>query len=258
VARLVGFDFLVPLGVEMIAPGEGEVTAAKRLLKSYDRFFDAVLADGIYLQGPFVDFCRECGKHVLVVLKDNNPALLGDARAIFEARAPEQTREKEGLTIRYWDVEGLQSGEAAANHPLRVVHTEEREAKRQRIGGQWLEETTEHNWWWATTIPQSLMPVRQIADAGHRRWGIENECFNQLSTHWALDHCFHHEPVAINNFILTCMIAFVLVESFYRLNLKFALRARFTLIAITQEILLGLTRMIGQKAPWLDPAPRPP
>jgi hypothetical protein len=135
-----------------------------------------------------------------------------------------------------------------------VVHTEERETKRQRVARQWVEKTTDHSWWWATTIPRSLMPMRQIAEVGHGRWGMENECFNQLSTHWALDHCFHHEPVAIINFILTCMIAFVLVESFYRLNLKPALRERFSLIALAGELFIGLTQMTGQKAPWLDPA----
>lgn len=262
VCRLIGFDFLVPLGVEMLRPGENEVSAAKRLLErlvdSYGRFFDAVVADGAYLQAPFIDLCRERGKHVVAVLKDNNPALLADARALFQDQPPQTVHENEGLRIAYWDVEGLTSGEAAIHHPLRVVHTEERQTQRQRIDRHWVQSTTERSWWWATTIPQDIMPMRQIAQVGHGRWGIENECFNQLSAHWSLDHCFYHQPAAILNFILTGLIAFVLLEAFYRLHLKPSVRERFTLKALAQELLLSLPGALAPKAPWLDGAPRPP
>ena len=46
VFHLVGFPIAMPLDVEMIRPGEGEVIAAKRLLEQvlgrYGRFFDVV------------------------------------------------------------------------------------------------------------------------------------------------------------------------------------------------------------------------
>ena len=52
VFHLVGFPIAMPLDVEMIRPGEGEVIAAKRLLERallhYGRFFDVALADAIY------------------------------------------------------------------------------------------------------------------------------------------------------------------------------------------------------------------
>jgi hypothetical protein len=259
VCRLIGFDFVLPLGVAMLRPGEGEVTAAKRLLESmlslYDRFFDAVVGDSIYLSAPFIDLCRDRGKHVVAVLKENNPALLADAQAIFKDQAPQKTTEEEGRSVGYWDVEGLRSGEAAVHHPLRVVHIKERETRNHRINREWVESTTDHSWYWATTIPRELMPARQIAQVGRGRWGIENECFNQLSAHWSLDHCFHHQPVAIINFILTCLIAFVLMESFYRLNLKPPMRERFSLKALACELLLTLRDMVGRQAPWLG---RPP
>jgi hypothetical protein len=245
----------------MLQPGEGEASGAKRLLEgildSYDRFFDAVVVDGIYLNAPFIDFCRERGKHVVAVLKENNPALLADAKAIFKDQAAHKVAEEEGRTIRYWDVEGLRSGVAAIHHPLRVVHTEEHETKRQRIDRQWVQKTSDHSWYWATTIRQDIMPMRQIAQVGHGRWGIENECFNQLSAHWSLDHCFHHQPVAIINFVLTCLIAFVLVQIFYRLNLKPPMRERYALKALAGELFLALSAMAGGKAPWLDRPPGP-
>ena len=246
----------------MVRPGEGETTAAARLLDRllarYSRFFDAVVADGIYLQGPFIHYCRERGKHVLAVLKENNPALLEDARALVRGQPPLLTREENGRTCRYWDVEELTSGEAAAQHPLRVIHTEETETKRHHPAPEWIEETTKHFWWWATTIPQSVMPARQIAQVGHGRWGIENECFNQLSAHWALDHCFHHDPTAILNFILICLIAYTLVQCFHLLNVKPPLRARFTLIALARQIFRGIATLANDPAPWLRRKSHPP
>ena len=44
----------VPLYMELIRPGEGEVIAAKRLLERvlqrYGRFFDPVVGDALYLE----------------------------------------------------------------------------------------------------------------------------------------------------------------------------------------------------------------
>jgi hypothetical protein len=32
---------------------------------------------------------------------------------------------------------------------------------------------------------------------GHRRWGVENHAFNELTQPYHLTHCPRHEPVAI-------------------------------------------------------------
>lgn len=261
VCHLIGFDIAAPLDIEMIRPGEGEVVAAKRLLErvfqNYPRFFDAIVADAIYLEGPFVRFCREHGKHVLAVLKGNNPALLEDAEGIFRSETPEVTDDGK-RTIEYWDAEGFTSS-SGIEEPQRVLQTLETETKRERIAGRWVEKTETHSWRWATTIPQSLMPPRQLWQAGHKRWGIENQLFNTLVTHWALNHCFHHDPTAIVNFILTLFIAFVLLQTFYLRNLKPPLRARFTLIAVASQIYLGLVATISSwRAPWLSQLANPP
>lgn len=56
VCYLVGAEVAVPLDVEMIQPGEGEVVAAKRLMerviRCYGRFFDIVMGDALYLEAP--------------------------------------------------------------------------------------------------------------------------------------------------------------------------------------------------------------
>lgn len=211
VCHSVGFDMAVPLDMELIRPGEGEVIAAKRLLERvifhYGRFFDAVTGDALYLEAPFFNFCIERNKHVVAVIKGAQKVLLQDAQGIFANMKPglwEEPRRQ----IRFWDAEGFTSAEGVKK-PLRVLHTQETLTRRKRIGKKWVETIEDHRWWWATTFPLSQLPSRQLWKGGHQRWDIENDLFNTLSTHWAMDHCFKHEPKAIVNFVLTLFIAFV-------------------------------------------------
>jgi hypothetical protein len=74
-------------------------------------------------------------------------------------------------------------------------------------------------------------------------------CFNSTSTHRGLDHVFKHEPTAIVNFVLTLFLAFVLLQCFWRRNLKPPFRDRFTLIGLAAELhaaLAGTKRGSGQ------------
>jgi hypothetical protein len=253
VCHLIGFDIAVSLDVEMLRPGEGEIIAAKRLLErvllDYGRFFDAVVGDALYLEAPFFNFCIDHGKHVIAVIKGDQRALLQDAQGLFAQMKPGLWDEPRRL-IEVWDEEGFSSAEGVKAR-LRVLHAHETVTRRRRIAKQWLEDVEEHDWWWATTFRLSQLPSRQLWEAGHRRWDVENDAFNTLSTHWALDHCFKHEPTAITNFVLTLFIAFVLLQSFYLRNLKPPCRVRFTLIALANELHLGLILMTF-RAPWLD------
>lgn len=253
ICHLVGLEMALPLDVELIRPGEGEVIAAKRLLERviqhYGRFLDGIVADALYLEAPFFNFCIEHGKHVIGVIKGEQRALLQDAQGLFAAMEPGLWDEPRRKT-RFWDVEGLTSAEGI-KRPLRVLHAHETLTQRKRIARQWTETVQEHHGWWATTVPLAELSSRQLWKAGHHRWDIENDLFNTLTTHWSLDHCFKPEPTAILNFILTLFIAFVLLQSFYLRNLKPPCRARFTLIGLANELYLGLTLMIS-RAPWLD------
>jgi hypothetical protein len=249
---LVGFRAAIPLDVEMLRPGEGELTAAQRLLprvvESYDRFFRVVLADALYFNAPFFNLCIGLGKDVITVLKDEDRVLFQDAQGVFSLTAP-QVWEGPNQKIRAWDAEGFTSAEGI-QVPLRVLRTEEVITRRHRYGHGWIQQKETHHWQWVTTLPASRLANRLLWQIGHARWEIENDLFHTLATYWSLDHCFKHEPTAILNFILTLFIAFVLVQSFYLGNLKPQCRAHLALIAIAGELSLGLASMDSQ-APWL-------
>jgi hypothetical protein len=184
-----------------------------------------------------------------VVLKGEQRALLQDAQGLFEQMEPtlwEEPKQK----IRFWDAEGFTSAEGVQK-PLRVLRAEETLIRRKRIAKKWMETTEVHHWEWATTVALSKLSSRQLWKVGHSRWEIENNLFNTLSTHWSLDHCFKHEPTAILNFILTLLIAFVLIQTFYLRNLKPQRRAQLTLINLGSELHLS-SALTPIHAPWID------
>ena len=239
VCHLIEHRLAVPLDVELLRPGEGEETAAKRLLErvfaNYPRFFDVVCGDALYFDAPFLNFCLRHGKHALVVVKGDQRLLLQDAQGLF-AQQPGQVWQDRRSTVRYWDAEGFTTCEGA-QRPLRVVHTVETTRRRERVAGQWREKEEQSVWYWTTTLTGRQLSTRRVWQAGHRRWDEENDCFNTLSTHWGLDHCFKHDPAAIVNFVLTLFLVYVLLQCFWQRNVQAPLRARIgTLLGLAEEL----------------------
>lgn len=250
-AHLIGFGLPIVPDLEPVLPGEGEIAAAQRLVERllvrYGRFFDALAGDALYFEGPFMAFCRSHNKHLLAVVKDDNPTLLADIAGLT-AGAPDLQREEEKRTVRYWDVEDLTTG--SIKEPFRALRVEETWTERQRVAGRWVNKERQSHWVWGTTIPSDLMPMRQIRRIGHERWKIENSIFNALSRDWALDHCFHHEPNAIQNLLLILFLAHLFVACFHSRNIKEPRRRGLTLIATATEILMGLVKTLASEVPW--------
>ena len=250
VCYLVGYEIPIPLDVELIGPGEVETAAAQRLLlrvlENYPRFFDAIVADAAYLQIPFLRFCLKHRLDVVAVLKKNQLGLLTDATALLGIVSP-RTWDRGNVAVQAWDMEGFTLANVPA--PLRVLHTRECITKRQYHNGSRQVRKESRQWYWATTISPTRLPVEALWEAAHARWEIENDLFHNMSTHWSLDHCYAHEPTAILNFILTLFLAFLLVQTFYHRNLKPSLRARFTVIGLTDELRIGLGTL-GPACVW--------
>jgi hypothetical protein len=251
VCHLIGQDLALVLDVELLRPGEGEETAAKRLLErvflNYPRFFDVVVGDALYFDAPFLNFCLDHRKEVIVTAKGENRLLVQDAAGLFTQQHPGYWIDDHGKrTVQFWDEEGFTSCEGV-KQPLRFLRTVETVHKRERIAGQWQETDQTTTWSWATTLTKAQLSTPGLWRCGHARWDIENDCFNTLATHWGLNHCFKHAPGAIVHFLLTSFIVYALMQSFWLRNLKPALHARLTLIGLARELDRGL---VGCRAPW--------
>jgi hypothetical protein len=261
VCHLIGQDLALVLDVELLQPGEGELTAAQRLLDrvwaNYPRFFDIVCGDELYFNAPFINFCLDRHKHVIVTAKGDHRLLVQDAAGLFPTQQPHCFLAQGGRrTVQFWDEQDFTSCEGVKTS-LRFMRTQETVQRRQRIAGAWQHTQETTTWSWATTLTKAQMSPRGVWRCGHARWDIENDCFNTLASHWGLNHCFKHQPQAIVNVLLTAFIVYALLQSFFLRNLKPALRARLqlTLIALARELDRGL---MGCQAPWSGELARAP
>jgi hypothetical protein len=241
--NLLNTQIDLPLDTEPILPGENEVASAKRMIErlcnNYTRFFDVIVADALYMEGPFINFCVDSGKDVIIVLKNNYPSLIEDARGLFSQAEPD-IWQIGGRTIRVWDLDGFTTDTIDA--PLRILHAVETYTEKVKKDGQIIEREVTKSWWWATTIPQLRLTAKDLWKLGHSRWQIENNIFNTLRQHWSLNHCYKHDPVAIVNFTLMLFIAFTLAQCFYKRNLKPQVRKMInSLIALANQLYSGLS-----------------
>jgi Transposase DDE domain len=200
--------------------GEDEIAAALRLLQrvlgSYPRAFDVVLADALYATAPVFNFLLARGKHVLAVLKDDRRNLYQDATAQFAAFPP-QAGSFGSRKCLWWDFPGLLSW-PQVHVPVRVIRSQEtRTVRRQRDGK---DETLSSDWIWVTTLPPASVPTARAVALGHQRWDIENQGFNELVHGWHADHIYKHDPNAIECFLLLAFLACNIFQAFFALNLK--------------------------------------
>jgi hypothetical protein len=201
-------------------PQEGEVATALRLLKrvinSYPRAFDLVLADGLYATAPFFNSLLAHGKHALVVLKNENRNLYQDAAGLFASVLPRQGSYRSRKCL-WWDFADLHSW-PQVNTPVRIIRSLETHSVRRQLDGK--EEPQTSDWIWVTTLPDQRLSTERAVAFGHQRWDIENHGFNELVNGWHADHVYKHNSNAIECFLLIAFLAFNIFHAFLTLNLK--------------------------------------
>ena len=209
------------LDLEPVLPGEDEVAASLRIVRRvrlrYPKFFKVLTLDALYLQRPFIKQVLDHGLEVIIVLKKEKTALYREALGTMGSTA---AKEEKGDSRKswVWDLTELKSWRQIK--PLRVVRSADEITKRERIAGKWSEKIIQSDWIWATTLSKTAASTATIIRWGHARWDIENRGFNELHTHWAMDHCFHHHPTAIQAFLMILALAFALTAFFFDRNLK--------------------------------------
>ena len=207
---------------------EGEVATALRLLErviaSYPRAFDLVLADALYATAPFFNFLLTRGKHALVVLKNEKRNLYQDVAGLLESVAPRPGSFRSRQCL-WWDFPDLLSWPQVST-PVRVIRSLETYSVRRQLDGK--DETQTSDWIWVTTLPVQPVSTGCAVTFGHLRWDIENHGFNQLAMGWHADHIYKHDPNAIECFLLMAFLAFNIFHAFLTLNLKPQIRANRT------------------------------
>lgn len=242
VAQWVGVTPPGILDVELIRPGEGEVVAAGRLwdriVQDYGRLMDVVTLDAIYLEAPFLKKVVEVGKHFVVVMKQAARGLYQDADQLHRAVASQIIEDGRKIS-RIWDLPDLTTF-TTFGRPVRVVWAEEKTARSKIIGGDKQEIVDEKLWVWVTDLPVAQASATRIQRWGHDRWDLENRGFNELAGLWHMDHCFIHDPRAIEVILLTLAVAFLTTYLFFERNLKPQARQHLTRLALAARLAEGL------------------
>jgi hypothetical protein len=250
VAQWVGVTPPALLDVERVAPGEGEVVAARRLVtrlvQRSGRLIDVITADALYLEAPFITTVLAAGKHIVIVLKQEARTLYQDAERLRQLQASQQFVAGP-RTTQVWDLPDLTSF-PTLGRPVRVVWADEQTVRARRVGGAAQTVVDEKRWIWVTDLPAATVAATKIQQWGHDRWDLETRGFNELVTLWHMDHCFIHNPRAIDVLLLTLAAAFLLTYLFYERSLKPPARRHLTRLALAGRLLDDLAH--GTSAIW--------
>jgi len=245
-AQINGPKFNTLLDLEPLRPGEGEAEAALRLLgrlrRVYGvRFFEAVTIDSWYVQGPFLKAVEKLGWQWIVVLKQERMEVFREARTLSAGLKPAQAFEDSarGRQVKLWEVKHLNFSESYGG-PVWVVHSEEHWVERKVVGGKKTPEPQTSDWWWMVSAGLEGYPCRLVYEGGHRRWGIENKAFNELTQFYHLEHCYHHEPTAMLAQMLILIWGFVLFSAYASLHSQQVRLGQVTLKELAHDLDLAL------------------
>ncbi|MGI6317273.1 MAG: transposase [Dethiobacteria bacterium] len=198
------------LGIERIAPGEGETTAALRLLenlKSWHYYYaDVVTLDSLYACAPVINKLLEQNVIGVIRVKQEYYTLIRDAEGLFSSREPDLIKkgvsiksdwyenDKAGRKYKYdlkiWDEEGFTTWENVKK-PLRALKVEETRVDHR---GNPLSEP--QITYIIVTADKNVISAESVWRILHRRWDIENKTFHDLKKYWSFGHDFHHEENA--------------------------------------------------------------
>lgn len=255
VCQLVVRPIPLILDIEPVLPGEGETTAAKRMisriLAEQPRMVDLFTFDALYADSSLLRALTGAGKFWIVVLKDEHRDAYDEINRRLP-RATPTTFQTGGAEATLWDMRGL-VGWDALGAPFRAVVSEEKkwvlrlnaERKREKV----LE--TSH-WRWLTSLPECY-PAEAVHRLGHGRWDIENRCFNELNNQCRFSHPFHHHPNALLAMLWLISLSFILSYAFFERNLKPKARAGVGTRANLARLLLISLAQLNQ--PVIPPRP---
>ncbi len=262
-AAYVGKPPNIILGLERIALGEGETTAALRLLKrlyqAHFRYADILVFDALFAKAPVIEEVLSQNKIAVIRLKQENYHIIKDADGLFAGREPDaeevlslrsdfyeedQAGKKYRYRVRIWDEENFSSWQEV-KQPLRVLKVEE---TRISVTGEELNEKQVTHI--VTTAVKATLPTVSLWRIMHRRWDIENKIFHDLKTYWGFGHSFHHEENAFMVMRWLIVLAFNFFNLFCYRRISQYLKKGFSKKSLAWELLIGLYAL---EKPLLDP-----
>jgi len=240
------------LGIERVARGEGEQSAAHRLLQElyrrHNRYTDIITLDSLYAKASIINEITDQNMIAVIRVKQQNYHVIRDAEGLFYGREPDLSAalslnsswykdddtsgRKYYYRVRIWDSEGFESW-PKVKVPLRVLRIEEtRVSHKHEILS---EPVVTHL---VTTADKSTVPTETLWRILHRRWDIENKVFHDLKKFWGFGHNYHHDPTAFMVMLWMAVIAMNLTLLFYHRRLPGSFKRKHSF-----QSLLGTIKM---------------
>jgi len=196
------------IGGEVLKPGEGELTAAlrllDRLLPRLGKSLDLVLGDALYGCRPF--FKAVCGAGLEgLAISSGKTEMDQEIELLMQTDPP---RRVAGMEVALWEMES-EAWSAELKRLLRVIHCE-----RRYDAPAWKHERQQLRV--VTSVPVEILPAGQGWKVGRSRWGIENGTFNTLTRDYALTHNYHHSVPALLALLAMRAFACFLVLAYHR------------------------------------------
>ncbi len=180
---------------------EGELTAAKRLLRRVKKTYpwvDAVVADGLYPNGPILSLVRELLMGAVIIIRNEGHEPLREALHIRDKRPAQQTfvDEQAKERIELWDCPELETLESYKG-PIRVV--------RGRVTDLRQRDQAPRTGCLVVTGKPTRLSAEHVLRVGRGRWHIQNTGFNQWTQFWKFAHVFVHGG---NGILALCWLFF--------------------------------------------------
>ena len=193
-----------PLGWELLRRGEGELTAAlrllERLLPRLRNSLDVVMGDGLYCCRPFFELVCGAGVGALAISSGETEM---DEEMDYLMRN-EEPRQMPGQQVDIWEMKS-EAWERDVGRKLRTLHYE-----RRYDAPAWKHERRTLRV--VTSVPVDILPAGQGWKVGRCRFRIENSTFNLLTRDHHLTHNYHHSPRAIVALLALRSVARVVTE----------------------------------------------
>jgi hypothetical protein len=196
------------IGWEVLAPGEGELTAAlrllERLLPRLRKSLDLILGDALYCCRPF--FKTVCGAGLEGLAISSRQTEMDEEIDLLMKTDP--PRMVPGVDVAVWEMES-EAWSQDLKRKLRVLHGERRYA-----APAWKHERKQLRV--VTSIPVEILPAGQGWKVGRSRWRIENGTFNVLTRDYSLTHNYHHSVAAIVALLAMRSFGCFLAQAYWR------------------------------------------
>lgn len=207
---------LRPPGAAKDDEDEGELTTAKRLLQRVKKTFpwlDAVVADGLYPNGPFLSLAKELRMGAVIIARKEGDEPLKEALSLWGDSPPTTVFEdsEKHEHIELWDCPEIQTL-STYDGPIRVV--------RGRVTDVRDPKAPSKTWCVVVTGKATKLSARQVLAVARGRWHIENTGFHQWTKRWKLAHVFVQDGHAMQALYWYFFAAYNLLTLFLYRQLK--------------------------------------